>query len=963
MNDETLIVSNEQLESEHTEISDLTENYYEYETATVLNTDEEAVSDVDYSVTILEDDSLITAEVTEESTQEGTETIITTVITLEEEQFVTTADSHADITETQVVITNAVSSEFPVTPLVYCTLLLVVLAFVIIGLKLFSKTTNENSSKNAKQRDAERITKLKKDKTAKTHKGKSAKKKEVIFKKTVAKTIPYNKCLPDNIWLLGENKYSKVYSIADINYNLGDENQQDNILYNYRAFLNSLDDTEDVQISVINEPIDLEEYKKKMMIPEYNDNFEDLRDEYNERVLLPALSKGNNAIHKKILITVTIKAPDHVSASRKFSTIDLKLKNCFDKVGSTQLKELTNQERLESVKTFFINKEYKLPVFTDEDYKKELEKTYIAPDYFDFSKPDYFMFGDYYCKTVFIKEYPHEAGDNIIKDIIDTNLDIIVTTSLFAYDTAEARKKVQRKISDITSDMGSREQKAVKSGYFNTTMPQKIKNMLDDFRELYDMISVEDQKLFLANTIIMVKAKSYDELKSNMELVNSALKSNGCSYAEMKYQQEEGMCDCLPIGTLRKFYWNRSMPSESIEVLTPFNVKEMQQEKAVYYGCNKLSNNMVSFNRIEGGLINPAGFILGTSGSGKSFYVKREMTDVFLRYPEAEIIVIDPEREYPSVATMLKGQSTKVSTGSKNYINPLDFDFALIDEDDYDVIKEKSQLITSFIACMYTDRGLTPQELSFIDRCVRKTYIKSGVLRSLDINDMPILQDFYDIMQQETENVDPKMKMDMLATLEMYVGDGSANYFNHQTNVNIYNRFVSFDIKELSGVLKTQAMLLVLDNIWNRLSANRAKHIPTWIYVDEIHVLFANPYCLNFIQQLYKRARKYGGIITGITQNIIDILRDDSCVTMLANCEFIALLKQSPSDIIKIKEVLHYSDSELAFVGNVGAGEGLLTLGGADKIPFYDKFPTDTKLYKAMSTSFSETKQIIEENE
>lgn len=891
-------------------------------------------------------------------TSENTTEAVSAVVTLEEEAIET------EVTTT-VVQQQAAQQESKALDLSsleqYKSIILIVL-IAAVCIFIYPKLKTKGGKGSAKQRDAERLSKERKDGAEKKNKN-NAKKKVNSARKTVAATLPYRKCLANDIWELNDNRYSKVYKIDDINYNLGDENQQDNILYSYRMFLNSLDDTEECQISVMNEPIDIEKYERAVLVERQSDEFDELRQEYNERVLIPALSKGNNAIRKNIYITMTIKAPDEEVADRRFKTIDLKLKNGFDKIGSTRLEPLTNQERLEVVKTFFIDKEYKLPIFTEEELKKGIEKTYICPDYFDFTKPDYFMFGDYYCKTVFIKEYPHEAGDTIIKDLIATNINMAVTTTAFAYDSAKARQIVQRKIGDVTADMGQREQKAVKAGYFSTTMPQRIKNMLEDFKMLFDMISVEDQKLFLANTIIMVKAKTYDELKSNMEIIASSLKSNGCSYSEMKYQQEEGLWDALPIGTQRRFQWNRTLPSESLEILTPFNVKEIQQDDAVYYGCNRLSNNIICFNRMRTmpGFVNPAGFILGVSGSGKSFYVKREMMDVFLRYADAEIIVIDPEREYVSMAQMFKGQSIKISTGSKNYINPFDFDNRLLEEEDYDVIKEKSQLITSFIACMYNNRPLTPQEQSFIDRCVRLTYINSHYLETLDPNDIPVLGDMYEIMKAETENVDPNMKRDMLATLEMYVGDGSANYFNHRSSVNIYNRFVSFDIKELTGVLKTQAMLLVLDNIWNRLSANRDRGIPTWIYVDEIHVLFENTYCRNFIQQLYKRARKYGGVITGITQNIIDILRDDSCVTMLANCEFIVMLKQSPSDIIKLKEVLHYSDSELAFVENVAAGEGLLSISG-NKLPFYDKFPKDTKLYANMSTAFNETKEIMEKS-
>lgn len=418
------------------------------------------------------------------------------------------------------------------------------------------------------------------------------------------------------------------------------------------------------------------------------------------------------------------------------------------------------------------------------------------------------------------------------------------------------------------------------------------------------------------------------------------------------------MCDVLPVGTQRKFEWNRTLPTESIGIFVPFNVKEVQQSGGIYYGLNKLSNNIISYHRILS-LINPAGFILGASGSGKSFAAKREMVSVFLTDPRADIIIIDPEREYPAIVNIFGGTSIKISTGSKYYVNPFDFDLALLEDDDVDVIADKCQLIESFISIMNPNRPLTPQEVSFIDRCVNKTYLESHYLETFDKKDIPTLGDFYKIMEAETENIDPKIKQDLLITLEMYV-KGSAKYFNNQTNVEVNNRLISYDIKDLSGVLKTQAMLLVLDNVWNRLSANRDKGVPTWIYIDEIHVLFRDPYCLSFIRDLYKRARKYGGVLTGITQNVEDLLRDDDCRSMLSNSEFLMLLKQSPADSIKLQETLHFTDSELIYVNNIGAGEGLMVLGGKDKIPFYDRFPKDTNLYKAMSTSFSETQAIME---
>ena len=916
----------------------------------------------------------------------NTETQITEITFIEETTTVQETQTEVTTEVTEPVVYQPEGIVLTNEMLIYGGIGLVALIFlivcIVIGIQkkkvqkqddedeeeVFEETTEKEKKKSAKQRDTERINQKKREeneKKAKEKKNKAGKTKKI--RKTVKDTLPYQKCLEYDIWRIADRTYSKVYTIDDINYNLGDETQQEYVVNSYCQFLNTLDETIVCQVTVRNYEIDVAEYEKDILIKLRGDEFDDYRREYNEKVLKPNLSKGSNAIRKQILITITIECPDFEAARRKFSSIDLTIKNSFDHIGNTRLRPLTNKERCDILKEFFISSEYKMPDFTDEEYAKDVEKTYLAPDYFEFKK-DYFLFGDYYAKCVFIKEYPNNTSDNVINDLMQTNLQMIVTSTMLAYDTAKAKKLIQRQIGAITGDMGAREAKAAKSGFFSQQMPVKIRNMLDSYKELFDMISLDDEKLFVTNTIIMVRANSYEELNQSMEVVSSALKRNGFSYSEMMWQQEDGMCDCLPVGSCRRFQWNRTLPTESVGIFVPFNVKEVRQKNVAYYGCNKLSNNIVTFGRnMYNNLINPAGYILGAPGGGKSFSAKREMEDTFLRYEDAEIIVIDPEREYPAMTNMFKGQSIKVSTSSKNYINPFDFDFRLLeddgsgdDEDSYDVIKEKSQLITSFIACMYTNRPLTPQELSFIDRCVRITYRNSQVLLTLDPNDMPILEDLYNVMATETENVDPDMKRDMLATLEMYVGEGSANYFNHRTNMDIYNRFVSFDIKDLTGVLKTQAMLLVLDNIWNRLSANRERHIPTWIYCDEIHVLFANEYCLKFFQGLYKRARKYGGVLTGITQNISDLLRNEECCTMLSNSEFLLLLKQAPADMQRIQEVMGLSDSELFYVTNVSAGEGLMVLGSGDKIPFYDKFPKDTKLYKAMTTNFSETQSVMD---
>lgn len=826
--------------------------------------------------------------------------------------------------------------------------------------KLFAKKekkepTTARERERALQEEERAIKKAKEKKEKQRQTGKT----EHKLSKSVADTLPYRKILDRDIWLIGSQTYSKVYILEDINYNLGDENQQNDMLENYCTFLNTLDNTVDCQITVRNSQINIKDFEERLLVKEAHDGYDDVRTEYNERVLRENLSKGQNSIRKNIYITLTVKAPDEETAKRKFNTLDLETKNSFKRVGNTKLRPLSSQERIEMLKEIFIGVDEVIPELSKEDIEKGLDKVYCAPDYFEF-KSDYFMFGEYYAQCIFVKDYPSSVSDNVLNDLMALSLPLIVTTNVFAIDTAAGRKLVQRQITAVETNMAQRESAAAKAGNFSSTMPVKIRNMMDSYKTLYGMITTEDQKLFEASTIIMTTGKTRKELSDNIQIIDASLKRNGFKYGTIKYQQEDAMCDVLPVGTQRKFQWSRTLPTESIGIFVPFNVKEVQQPGGIYYGLNKLSNNIISYHRILS-LINPAGFILGTSGSGKSFAAKREMVSVFLTDPRADIIIIDPEREYPPIVNMFGGTSIKISTGSRVHVNPFDFDFALLDDDDVDVIADKCQLIESFISVIDSNRSLTPQEISFIDRCVNNTYLRSNILKTLDKKDIPTLGDFYEVMQNETENVDEKVKRDLLITLEMYV-KGSAKYFNNPTNVDADNRLISYDIKDLSGIMKTQAMLLVLDNVWNRLSANRGKGVPTWIYIDEIHVLFKDPYCLSFIRNLYKRARKYGGVLTGITQNVEDLLRDDDCRTMLSNSEFLMLLKQSAPDSIKLQQTLHFTDSELLYVNNIGAGEGLLVLGGSsgDKIPFYDNFPKDTKLYKAMSTSFSETQAIME---
>lgn len=902
----------------------------------------------------------VVTEITEKITEMQTEAEITTEVVTE------------SVTET-AAITEAVQ-EIPTADNMLVNPYLVMIPIAAAGLafgaramtkkkrKNIAAEENENAPMSAREKDAVRLAANKPDKkkSRKSKKGRGEKERKNLSKKVLS-ALPYRKVLSDDIFFLGKKMYSKAYTFDDINFNLADEEQQYMYLERYIEFLGILDDSVDCQICCWNSRVNMEEFKKATLMHQKADELFDFRHEFNTRVLEANIRKGQNAIQKHMYITLTIKAPDEETAIRRFKTLDITAVNTFNRIGNTGLRALTSKERIEMLKDFFIGSDdMPVPDFDSSDYAKGREKLACAPDYFDFKK-DYFMFNDTYAKTLYIREYPSAATSDILTGLLGTGIEIMVTTNIETYDSAEARKLVQRQITAVDTDMAKREVKAAQHGNFSSQMPQRIKNQRDAMVSVFDKITVKDQKLFMVNTQILVKAKSFEELNESVEVIESTLKRSGCIKGEMAWEQEHGMCDCLPVGYQRKFEYLRTMPSESVAIFMPFNVREVQMAHSIYYGMNVLSHNLILFDRVTG-LINPSGFYLAASGGGKSFKVKTEITNIILGDENADVLVIDPEREYWKLAEAFGGEVVRFSNGSKNHINLFDFDFRLLDDPEVDIIADKCQLVTSFISCMDAKHPLNAQEKSFVDRCVQKAYAKSGVLKTLDPADMPTLGTFLECMKEETENVSQEMKDKLIITIDMYV-NGSAKYFNNLTNVDTKNRFIAYDIRDLNGNLKTQSMLLILDYIWNRLAENKEKGRKTYIFIDEAHLLFADEYSLDYLQMLWKRARKYGGILSGITQNVDDLLKDYKSRNMLANSEFIVLLKQNPTDAAKLQDVLNINDSEIQFVNDVPAGHGLLILGGKTKIPFYDEFPKDTTLYSLMSTNFSETMKMMNEGE
>ncbi len=793
------------------------------------------------------------------------------------------------------------------------------------------KKTVDKSQLTAKERDEIRLA----EKKRKKEKQKVVRKKRSV-PRTTQKTLPY-KCVCDNFLMkVDDNKYSKTYVFEDVNYSIAKQEEQESIFLSYCSVLNSFDTSADIQITVHNNRVNKDEFNRMVLLRYKGNDYDHYIDVYNE-MLKDKMEKGQNGIIRKKYMTVTLQAPDLETARGKFGSIDLELTNAFKKIGSV-ITPLTSNDRVSLLKDIFKSVDEKIPELSEKDFKRQAERAYCCPDYFEFKK-DYFMWNNKYARTMFIKDMPSSLKDDMLTEIANTNLDVMITVNIAPVDPYKALKIVNHQLTSMRANKLQAEKKALRSGYTTDVINEDLKHSLIEAEELLDDLRSKNQKMFLNNIIIMVTADDIDELDNSTEAIEAVIRKQLCSVSTLKFQQEKGLQSVLPLGncTLKI---RRTLTTESTAVFLPFAAKEISQKNGMYYGLNAISNNMIIFNRLM--LKNPNGFILGSPGSGKSFSAKREMLNVFLATDD-DIIIIDPEREYTDLVAALNGETINVSPASTNYINPLDMSQDYSDEQSPLVMK--SDFILSFCECLVGKQGLTAKEKAIIDRCLTNIYAE--YLQNFDHDKIPTLMDFYENIKAQPEDEAQGLAL----SIELYI-KGNLNVFAHKTNVNTSNRVVSYDIKDLGKQLKTIGMLIVLDYVWNRITVNRARGKRTWIYLDEIYLLFANEQSANFLYELYKRARKWGGVPTGITQNVEDLLKSETARSMLSNTDFVLMLNQATSDRIQLARLLNISDNLLTHVTSSESGSGLICCGGSI-IPFVDKFPHN-ELYDLMTTKLEE---------
>ena len=734
-------------------------------------------------------------------------------------------------------------------------------------------------------------------------------------------------------------KFSKTFAFQDINYQIAKQEDQEDIFLRYGEILNCLDTTVEMQISIVNNHVNKDNVEEVVFLKYKKDGYDEYREEYNS-MLEEKMTEGKNDLKRDKYITVTVSAASVDEAKQKFNQIQNDLYSNFKKIGS-ELREIKNEEKVGIMKDIFVGAESYIPKLSKSDYDKCHEKEYIAPDYFEFKK-DYFMFNDKYARCVFIRDFPSFLNDRLIADLTDLGLNQILTININAVEPHKALRLVKKQLTGMEANVIQAKKKALQSGYTADLIPHDLQHSVKEAEELLDDLMSKNQKMFFVNVVIMHMADSYKQLNIDTDTIKSTTRKYLCNTGVLAYQQEDAMKSTLPIGNCTLKALKRTLTTESTAILMPFNTQEMIQKDGMYYGLNAVSKNMIMFNRKS--MKNANGFILGTPGSGKSFSAKREMVNVLLNTDD-DVIIIDPEREYKELAENFDGEIISISASSKNFINPLDMseDYA----DDEEPIILKSEFILSLCESIIGGRyGLSTKAKAIIDRCLRKTY--KDYMVDFNPEKVPTLHDFYRILKEQEE----EEAHELAVSLELYV-TGSLGIFANKTNVDVRKRLVVFDTKDLGKQLKAMGLLIVLDNVWNRITANRAAGKNTWIYIDEIYLLFANEYSANFLFELYKRARKWGGIPTGITQNVEDLLQSELARRMLSNSDFIQMLNQATPDRRELAKLLNISDTQLSFVTNSNAGQGLLFCGNSI-IPFVDQFPKNTKLYRMMTTNLAE---------
>ena len=762
-------------------------------------------------------------------------------------------------------------------------------------------------------------------------------KEKFIVPRSAQDIIPIKAIWEDGIFLVETDKYSKSFKFLDINYAVASKEDKEAMFIDYSDLLNSLDTGATAKITINNRRINKIDFEKQILLKMQNDDLDRYRKEYNEMLINQA--KDANEIIQEKIITLSVYKKSIEEARTYFSRVGADLISKFATLGSKCM-ELDAVERLRILHDFYRTGNETSFRF---DFKETIRKghnfkDFICPDSFEF-KDDYFKIGDRYGKVMFLKEYASFVKDSMVTELTELNKNMMLSIDIIPVPQDEAVKEAENRRMGIETNITNWQRKQNANNNFSAIIPYDMEQQRAESKEFLDDLTTRDQRMFLVVITMVITADTKQELDNTRDDIEQIASKGLCQMGTLKFQQLDGLNQVLPIvSNFNNIKALRTLTTESLAVFIPFKVQEIRHEGGIFYGQNVISKNMIIADRNQ--LLNGNSFTLGVSGSGKSFISKEEIASIKLKDKDADIIIIDPEREYSKLVRAFGGEVIKISATSRNHINAMDMtkDYG----DGANPVILKSEFILSLCEQLIGSSNLGAKQKSIIDRCTANTYrfYQQGNYQGTP----PTLQDFREELLKQDE---PEAKEIALA-IELFT-NGSLNTFAMNTNVDTSNSLLCYDILDLGKQLLPIGMLVVLDSILNRITSNRNKGKHTYIFIDEIYLLFQYEYSANFLFTLWKRVRKYGACCTGITQNVEDLLQSHTARTMLANSEFIIMLNQASTDRTELARLLNISDLQMSYITNVKAGEGLIKIGSV-LVPFVNKFPRNTELYKLMST-------------
>lgn len=762
-------------------------------------------------------------------------------------------------------------------------------------------------------------------------------------------SIPFQRMFPDGICRVTDHYYTMTIQYQDINYQLAQQEDKTAIFEEWCSFLNFFDSSIHFELSFMNMATDAESFEKKIRIPYRNDHFNNVRNEYSQ-MLKTQLAQGNNGLTKTKYITFGIEAESMREVKPRLIHVQTNLMNNFKRLGVTA-KVMDGRERLQLMHSLFHMGDNDHFYF---DWNWLVSsglsvKDFIAPTSFSFPSGRTFTMGSLYGAMSYLQITASDLSDQLLKDFLDMESSEVVTMHIQSVDQTAAIKQIKHTITELDRSKIEEQKKAVRSGYDMDIIPSDLATYGKDAKALLKELQSQNERMFLVTFLIMNTGNTEQELENNVFQASSIAQKHNCNLRRLDFQQEQGLMSSLPLAN-NLIEIQRVLTTSSTAIFVPFTTQELFQtgNEALYYGLNALSNNLIMVDRKK--LKNPNGLILGTPGSGKSFSAKREIANAFL-VTDDDVIICDPEAEYTALVNRFEGQVIKISPSSSQFINPMDINESYSEDDN--PLALKADFILSLCELIVGGKeGLQPIEKTVIDRCVHQIY--QHYFEDPKPENMPLLEDLYETLLAQEE----KEARRVATALEIYV-KGSLNLFNHRTNVDIQNRLVCYDIKELGKQLKKLGMLIVQDQVWGRVTANHSAGKTTRYYMDEFHLLLKEEQTAAYSVEIWKRFRKWGGIPTGITQNVKDLLSSREVENIFENSDFVYMLNQAAGDRQILAQQLNISPHQLSYVTHSGEGEGLLFYGNVI-LPFVDRFPTDLELYKIMTTKLSEVQEAKE---